>query len=299
MFKDSLQKRLQKMERESPSPSLENVKPTLKERAGFLGRYVTFKVSKVPQKDHIYGSLEDEVRDQTLESKFRTAEYFIRSKLDNAMRYARAGKGPIEGALQGAYERVEDVWQSVEVPAKEVREIKKLYSEQQIENAESFIRSKLDNAMRYARAGEGPIEGALQCAYERARISGVEIPEQEVNAINRKFKERKCETAPTFIKEKLANAMRYARAGEGPIEGALQCAYERAEEFGLEIDESEVAEIRRTFNENQRNNSGSLIASKIENIRRYISTGNGPVDGALIGAKEVAYKTGAQLPTNL
>ncbi len=49
MFEDSLQKRLQEMERGSPSPSLETAKPTLKERIGFLVR----AVEQIPQRSHI------------------------------------------------------------------------------------------------------------------------------------------------------------------------------------------------------------------------------------------------------
>lgn len=57
--KDSLQKRLQEMERESPSPSLEGAKPTLSERAGFLARYFSGAVEQVPQKSFVEYTLRD------------------------------------------------------------------------------------------------------------------------------------------------------------------------------------------------------------------------------------------------
>ncbi|MCD4759600.1 hypothetical protein K8R33_01795 [archaeon] len=44
---DTLQKKLQEMEKESSSPSLEGVKPTLKERAYFLTRYLSKSVEHI------------------------------------------------------------------------------------------------------------------------------------------------------------------------------------------------------------------------------------------------------------
>jgi len=49
-MKDTLQKRLQEMEGENPSPSLVTVEPALRERIGFLGRYFSKAVKQVPQK---------------------------------------------------------------------------------------------------------------------------------------------------------------------------------------------------------------------------------------------------------
>lgn len=59
MFKDSLQKKLQEMERESPSPSLKGVKPTLSEGEGFLARYFSGAVEQVPQKSFVEYTLRD------------------------------------------------------------------------------------------------------------------------------------------------------------------------------------------------------------------------------------------------
>jgi hypothetical protein len=61
MFKDSLQRRLQEMEIESPSASLEAAKSTLREKVGFLRRYFSRAVEQVPQKEHIFGDLNDEL----------------------------------------------------------------------------------------------------------------------------------------------------------------------------------------------------------------------------------------------
>ena len=54
MFEDSLQKKLRGMEKRESSHSLESVKPTFKERAGFLGRYFSKAVKGVPQDDVSY-----------------------------------------------------------------------------------------------------------------------------------------------------------------------------------------------------------------------------------------------------
>ena len=70
MFRDSLQKRLQAMERENPSPSLETVKPTLRERVGFLGRYLSRAVEQVPQRSSIYDSLDDKANDYKLAMEY-------------------------------------------------------------------------------------------------------------------------------------------------------------------------------------------------------------------------------------
>lgn len=54
-MKDTLQKKLQEMERESQSPSLENAKPTLNDKLSFAKRLVPGMVKSVPQKDSSYG----------------------------------------------------------------------------------------------------------------------------------------------------------------------------------------------------------------------------------------------------
>lgn len=83
MFRDSLQRRLQEMERESPSPSLKTAKPTLKERVGFLRRYLSGVVEQVPQKEHIFGNLNDEI------NHYRQSENFDDSTLDNKVRICK------------------------------------------------------------------------------------------------------------------------------------------------------------------------------------------------------------------
>ena len=51
MLRDPLQRKLQVMERENPSPSLEDIKPTLDERIGFLGRYLSGAIEQIPQRN--------------------------------------------------------------------------------------------------------------------------------------------------------------------------------------------------------------------------------------------------------
>ncbi|MFW6046632.1 MAG: hypothetical protein ACOCP4_02435 [Candidatus Woesearchaeota archaeon] len=80
MFRNSLQRRLQEMERESPSPSLETAKPTIKERVGFLGRYFSRAVEQVPQKEHNFGDLNDEL------NHYRYSENFDRVSLLDKVR---------------------------------------------------------------------------------------------------------------------------------------------------------------------------------------------------------------------
>lgn len=83
MFKDSLQRRLQEMERESPSPSLKNVKHTLREKASFLGRYFSRAVEQIPQKEHIFGNLNDEL------NHYKQSENFDGTSLDSKIRVCK------------------------------------------------------------------------------------------------------------------------------------------------------------------------------------------------------------------
>ena len=88
MFRDSLQKRLQEMERESPSPSLEIAKPTLKERVGFLGGYLSRAVEQVPQRSSIYGSLDDQLNDYKSAVEFEghigQGQYWVNKAFEEA-----------------------------------------------------------------------------------------------------------------------------------------------------------------------------------------------------------------------
>ncbi len=54
MFKDALQRKLREMEKENPSPSLQNLKPTLKDKWGFFFRFLSMDVGHIPQyRSHI------------------------------------------------------------------------------------------------------------------------------------------------------------------------------------------------------------------------------------------------------
>jgi len=83
MFRDSLQRRLQEMENENPSPSLKNVKPTLRERTGFLKGYFSGAVEQIPQKEHIFGDLNDEL------NHYKQSENFDNTSLDGKVRICR------------------------------------------------------------------------------------------------------------------------------------------------------------------------------------------------------------------
>lgn len=61
MFRDPLQKKLRKMEKKNPSPSLQDYSPNLTMRSYFLKRYFSRDVEKIWQKEHFYfGNIQQE-----------------------------------------------------------------------------------------------------------------------------------------------------------------------------------------------------------------------------------------------
>lgn len=114
MFRDSLQKRLQEMEGENPSPSLKNVKSTIRERASFLGRYFSGAVEQIPQRKHIFGNLDDEL------NHYKKSENFDGVSLDEKVRiYKKCVEKseisePMKNWLTDLY--LEDVLKAKETP---------------------------------------------------------------------------------------------------------------------------------------------------------------------------------------
>ena len=75
MFRDSLQERLQEMEIESPSPSLESVEPTSNKRLDFLAGYSSRAVEQVPQRSFVGAKT---LRDVLYDSRTAWIELFAK-----------------------------------------------------------------------------------------------------------------------------------------------------------------------------------------------------------------------------
>ena len=176
MFRDSLQKRLQAMERENPSPSLETVKPTLRERVGFLGRYLSRAVEQVPQRSSIYGSLDDKLNDYKSAVEFEghtgQGQYWV----NKAFKEARSGEtwNEIECDLRIAKK---EAGFNGSVSPELMEKLETLYSEGIKIEGPKNARYWVNKAFKEARSGEtwNEIECDLRIAGRYARESGTEL----------------------------------------------------------------------------------------------------------------------------
>jgi hypothetical protein len=236
MFRDSLQKRLQEMERENPSPSLETAKPTLKERVGFWGRYLSRAVEQVPQGSSIYGSVEDKINDISVRMDYDEIIGQAREFLDFAMKGARTGelKSNVETRIRLANQYAQKAGISIDpIYATLASEV---YEECMPTMGARKAREFLDFAMNGVRTGElkSDVETRIRLANQYAQEAGISINPDESEKILEEYKTGIQIYGPKKAKEFLEFAAKGIEQGvdSSDIQARIRLAKSYATEAG-------------------------------------------------------------------
>ena len=170
------------MERESPSPSLETAKPTLKERVGFLGRYLSRAVEQVPQRNSIYSSVEDKVTDYKKafewEHDGKTLDW-LNTSIDEAYDGIRWSRSETSISIAKKYQGEKPV------SSEEIRKIREIWGERAPELAERNMNYWLSEAQQEAYDGIkwSHSETSISIARDYAQIGNLELPQERVAQI--------------------------------------------------------------------------------------------------------------------
>jgi len=238
MYIDAIQETLGKMEDENPSLSLETAKSTLKERVGFLGRYLSRAVEQVPQRSSIYSSLDDRFKDYEKVVEFAELSERANYWMKYALQEARNGEKVVNGYPTSIRLAAEEG--GVAIPEELISLVDQLYSESSPIECPNHVRRWLSIALQEARNGEKVVNGyptSIRIAQDYANETDIEIALEELEAIDRAYQDNKNSTIPIHVDKWLRIVAEEIESGEPEkeIDISLKIAKDYANELDLII----------------------------------------------------------------